>query len=127
MDIKSQTLVKNKNDGRIGVVVSEPWETCVVEEFPVVYGVVYEGETALLATFAEDLEVIGPENAIADMEKCGAGKGKECCVFLVFGGRDGKLVCGRFESGIRWNLIAREGKMKAKRHPTEMYPKCQLC
>ena len=124
MDIKSQTLVKNKNDGRIGVVVSEPsWETCVVGEFPVVY----EGETVPLATFAEDLEVIGLENAIADMEKCGAGKGEECCMFLVFGGGSSGFQCGRFKDGLRWTLIARKEKMKAKRHPTEMYPKCQLC
>ena len=123
MDIKPQTLVKNKKDGRVGVVITEPWGCCVSGEFPVVY----EGTDSFLGTFAKDLEIIGPENAIADPKKCGAGKGKECCIFLVFGGRDGKFGCGRFESGIRWTLIEREGKMNAQRHPTEMYPKCQLC
>lgn len=120
MGIESQTLVKNKKTGRIGVVITEHFGCCGHGEVPVVY----EGETSFLGTLIKDLEIMGPENAIiTDPEKCGMGKGEECCIFLVC---DGEFKCARFQDGIRWSIIMNENKMKAKRHPTEMYPNCQL-
>lgn len=92
---------------------------CGPNEVPVVY----EGSTAFFGTDVGDLEVIGPENAEADIEKCGADKGEECCIFMAMGS-DG-LSCERF-GNLRYDLIFRKDQMRAKREPTELFPDCQL-
>lgn len=60
----------------------------------------------------------GPE---ADFVKCGAGRGAECCKFLL-AGPDG-AECGRF--GSLDNLL-RSRPMIAARIPAEPFPLCQL-
>lgn len=118
--IPRQTVVRNKKTGKKGVTIDDAPDVvhcCSDEETPVVY----EGETTSKRTRTEDLEVIGPENAIADMEKCGAGTGRKCCIFLT-GDRPG---CARFGE-LRFYILERKKQMKAQREPTEPYPKCQL-
>jgi len=118
--IPRQMVVRNKKTGKKGVTVDDaPGILCCCsdDETPVVY----EGDTAFKGTPTEDLEVIGPENAIADFKKCGAGRGKQCCIFLT-GDRPG---CERFGQ-LRFDIIMRKEKMSAQREPIEPYPKCQL-
>ncbi|KPJ56860.1 hypothetical protein AMJ49_03545 [Parcubacteria bacterium DG_74_2] len=115
-------VVRNTKTGKKGITVDDfpgSMSCCLPEETPVVY----EGDTASLGTLTKDLEVIGPENAIPDPKKCGAGKGKQCCIFLVVG--PSGFQCQRFGSD-RWNLIFNKAKMTAQREPTELYPHCQL-
>jgi len=83
--------------------------------------VVYDNSTTAIGTDWQTLEVIGPENAVADPKKCGAGRGEDCCIFLT-GGSNG-FICERFGS-LRWSLIFRT--MNAKREPSELYPRCQF-
>lgn len=113
------TKVRNRR-GKIGV---------VIDDLPGIMGVcgpdevlvVYEGTTFGCGTSRSDLEAIGKAEAVASPEKCGAGKGAKCCIFLVVSG-DG-WECQRF-GALRNNLIFRE--MEARRHPAEPYPGCQL-
>ena len=119
--IPRQMVVRNKKTGKKGVTVDDlpaPLDCCLPEETPVVY----EGETVVVGTLTEDLEVIGPENAIADLKKCGAGTDK-CCIFLTIG-REGP-ECQRF-GPLRFQLIMRKEQMRAQREPVELYPACQL-
>ena len=109
-------VVKNK-DGHLGVVITDSFGCCGDDEIPVVY----DGINYYSGTDYRELEVVGPENAKADPEKCGAGTGEQCCIFLVVGSEG--FECQRFGS-MRNTLIFRE--MKAKRHPTQLYPYCQL-
>lgn len=120
--IPRQMVVQNKKTGKKGVTVDDTpgmLSVCSDEETPVVY----EGDTGFDGTLTTDLKVIGPENAVADLKKCGAGKGKQCCIFLSVG-RNGP-DCERHGS-LRFDIIMRKEKMNAKREPTEPYPKCQL-
>lgn len=58
----------------------------------------------------------------ADFASCGAGRGPECCKFLVAGARGAE--CARFSS---LDKHLRERKdMKAQRIPIEDYPLCQI-
>lgn len=117
--MEPQTLVRNTETGILGVVVTDPWDVCGDDEVPVVY----EGQTGFSGTDRGVLEDFGPENAIADAEKCGAGKGAECCIFLTF--KDADWTCQRF-GGLRYQLIFAKERMSAKREPVEMFPNCQL-
>lgn len=120
--VAPQTIVRNKGTGKKGVAVDDlpgMMRCCSEQETPVVY----EGETFSSGTDTVLLEVIGPEGAVADLEKCGGGKGAECCIFLALGAKGAS--CERFGS-LRWNIIFREGQMGAKRHPAELFPDCQL-
>lgn len=112
-----QTVVKHKPTGRMGVVVMDRWGCCDDSETPVVF----EGTNYFTGIPTKELDIIRIENAIADAEKCGAGRGEETCIFLVFGG--GKFECQRFGS-MRDSLLSQN--MRAKRHPIELYPGCQL-
>ena len=119
--IRPQMVVKDKMTGRFGVTVKDlpgMLSCCTSEETPVVF----EGHNASTGILTEDLEIIGPERALADPEKCGAGKGKSCCIFLTVGRG---FICERFGE-LRWDLIFRKEKMNSKREPTELFPKCQL-
>lgn len=113
------TKVKNKKSGELGVVVTDPYGCCAPQEVPVQY----EGTTAYLGTDVSILEDLGPENAKADLMKCGAGQEKECCIFLVVGSNGPE--CQRF-GPLRNTLISRKDKMAAQREPTELFPACQL-
>lgn len=59
----------------------------------------------------------------ADFEKCGAGKGADCCIF--FGTSVIGPECLRFSNSHR-SLVSRKAQMIAQREPTEHYPDCQL-
>jgi hypothetical protein len=119
--ISRQIVVRNKKTGKKGVTVDDlpsPLDCCSPEETPVVY----EGETVVIGTLTEDLEIIGLENAIADLKKCGAGTDK-CCIFLTIGSKGPE--CERF-GPLRFQIIMRKEQMRAQREPTELYPNCQL-
>jgi len=119
--IPRQIVVSNKKTGETGVTVDDlpaPSDRCSPEETPVVYS----GDTVAAGTLTEDLEVIGPENAIADLKKCGARTDK-CCIFLTVGAKGPE--CERFSS-LRGYIIFHKEQMRAQREPTELYPKCQL-
>lgn len=119
-DFTPQTLVKNTGSGKIGVVCPD-MSGMMNCNGPEEVGVVYEGSTTSSGTDWRDLEIIGPENAVADLDKCGGGQGEKACIFMVVGG-DG-IRCERF-GNLRWSLIF--SKMNAKRNPAELFPKCQL-
>jgi len=116
MDAK--TVVVNK-EGLMGVVINDSFGCCSSNEVPVVY----EGSSTFCGTDIRELKIIGPENAQADMKKCGAGEGEECCIFMSIG-PEGPM-CERF-GGLRFTLMARRNSMNAKREPTQLFPNCQL-
>lgn len=116
-DICVGKKVKNVKTNLVGVVVSDPYGCCDSHEVPVVY----EGTTAFLGTDINILKELEDESPKADLIGCGAGKGKDCCIFLTVG-KDGP-ECQRFTS-LRNTLIFKKEKMNAQREPTEMYPKC---
>ncbi len=120
--VGAQTVVRHVPTGKIGVVIQEPFEpfgSCDPEqEAPVVF----DGTTSWCAVSLTELEKIGPEQAIADWEKCGAGNGRECCMFLA-GSPTGGLKCQRF-GPLRWVILFTP--MGAKRHPRALYTACQL-
>ena len=117
--MKERALVREKKSGKLGVVICDEFGLC--EDGEVL--VVYEGATYGLATSLEELEVVGPENAAADLKKCGHGEGALCCIYLAF--VDGEFVCQRFGK-LRTSIMFMAGKMRAKREPVEFYPKCQF-
>jgi hypothetical protein len=113
-----QTVVRNMKDGRLGVVVYDNYGCCSEDEVPVVY----DGTTYFSGTDRNLLEVVGPENAVAEPKKCGAGRGAECCKFLVMG--PGGFECQRF--GEMRDALIFKSDMTAQRQPAELYPMCQL-
>ena len=119
-NFRPKTVVKRKSDDLIGVVCPDlpGMLNC---NGPDEVGVVFGGQTAAFGTDWSKLEVIGPEDAVADPDKCGAGKGDECCIFLVVGSEG--FSCARFGS-LHWDLQFR--RMEAKRHPNKLFPNCQL-
>lgn len=120
MDFRPQLIVKNKKTGEIGVTCDDlpGFLSC---NGPDEISVVYNGTTVASGTDYRVLEIIGPENAIADFGKCGVGNSEGACIFLTVE-PDG-IKCQRF-GDLRWNLFLRE--MKSKRHPKELFPGCQL-
>ncbi|MEK7653337.1 MAG: hypothetical protein AAB358_02575 [Patescibacteria group bacterium] len=115
--IACQTRVRNRKTGQEGVVCpSNP----TINDSPDGVLVVYDGTTCCLEDEEGDLEVLGPEEAKADMSRCGGGKGEECCIFIVMNPEPG---CQR-HGDLRWTLMFR--KMGAQRHPSEPFPNCQL-
>lgn len=64
-----------------------------------------------------------PDSAIkAEPKKCGAGKGAECCIFLMCGPKG--FECARF--GSLHAYLAARTDMHAKRNPTAPFPTCQI-
>ena len=118
--MKPQTLVKGKTieTGKFGVVIRSDFG----HDAPGSVDVVFDGRTYSQEVMPEDLEIIGPENAIADFKKCGGGRGKECCRFLAVDA-DG-FSCERFGT-LRTSIQFKSG-MVAKRNPSKLYPECQL-
>ena len=110
-------IVKHKETGAQGVAVSDFMNCCSDTETPVVWN----GEKAFEGTDTGLLEDLGAENAIPDPVKCGAGKGADCCIFLVAGPKG--FECARYQS-LRYSLIFRKDSMNAKREPVEAYPAC---
>lgn len=117
--IPIQTVVRNKKSGSVGVVCPDfcgVLSCCTDDEVPVVY----EGTSVPCGTSFDQLEIVGPENAVADLKKCGAGEGENCCIFLTVADRP---QCQRF-GDLRWSLVFRN--MSAKRNPAKLFPDCQL-
>jgi hypothetical protein len=118
-DFKPKTLVRNHKTNHTGIVIEDGYgmmSVCAAHEV----SVVYDGTTYGCGTDYRNLEITGTEQAVADLIKCGAGKGAECCRFLTVG--EGP-ECERFGPS-RMTLIMR--KMRAQRDPAEPFPQCQL-
>lgn len=110
--------VRNKINGKTGYTVDDlGGMMSVCGEGEVL--VEYEGTTYGNGTMETDLEVIGTYAATPDPAKCGAGRGKEACIFLTVGA--GGFTCERF-GALHNALIFRT--MTAERHPSENYPEC---
>lgn len=111
--------VKNKKDGRVGVIINDAFKCCGENELLIVY----DDDPLALGADINDLEYLGPENAVADPEKCGANQNGKCCLFLAqdpFG-----YACTRFTPRRDGVILNANGK-NLKRIPTKMYPFCQL-
>ena len=107
--------VRNTKTGEEGFVVRDSFNCCTEDEL----AIVYDGETSFLGTDKSLLVDIDYEIPIPDLKKCGAGQGKECCIFLTMTA-DGP-ECQRFTS-MRDSLIFKT--MTAERDPSEPYPEC---
>lgn len=92
---------------------------CEDDETPVVFG----GTNFSAGTPTSELTVIGPENAVPDPKRCGAGRRDECCIFLVLGPNG--FECERHGAG-RYRLIFAKRRMSAQREPTALYPGCMF-
>jgi hypothetical protein len=68
-----------------------------------------------------------PRLTVEDAQRCGMGRGADCCAYLVVAGAEG-FKCGRVEGPLAAILMgrARAGTMGARRLPTAAYPACQL-
>ena len=119
-DLVPASVVRNIVTGQVGVVCPELQPPMGCNE-PGQVSVVYEGDNCACETDPEDLTFLRKEEAVADMKKCGAGKGAECCIFLVMG-KNGP-ECQRF-GDLRWSLIFKTMD-SAERNPVELYPACQ--
>lgn len=121
LDVETQspgTLVEH--DGVRGVVIKDEQGLYPDGKTTIV---VYEGTTYGTGTPTSELRIVGTDMPVADFKKCGAGRGPDCCIFLVCG-PDG-LECARF-GNLRNLILARQSGMNAQRNPAEMYPQCQL-
>ena len=107
--------VKNKETDEMGFVIMDSFGCCG----PFEDLVVYDGTNTGDGTDKRLLEVVEFEDQIPDPHKCGAGRGRECCIFLT-AGPDG-FKCERF-TDLRDTLIFRT--MTAERNPEEPYPLC---
>lgn len=107
-----------KHEGKTGVVIADVYSCCSPDQTMVVF----EGTDVGAGTSTEQLEVLGPEKAQANFEKCGAGQGARCCTFLTVD--PSGACCERF-SALRMTLQARASTMIAKRQPVKMFPDCQ--
>lgn len=116
--IPAQTLIVNLRDGRIGVTCPDLMNCCTDTEVPVVY----EGTSSFEGTEVAQLEVIGPENARPEPDRCGAGRGADCCKYLTVG--PSGFECERF--GNLRHLLRFKSDMIAKRDPIRMFPQCFL-
>ena len=119
-DLRPKLVVRNKETSSMGVTCRDipgPFSCNGPDEV----SVVYDGTTVTSGTDYRVLEIVGPENAVADLNKCGAGRGEDACIFLVVGPNGAE--CQRF-GDLRWDLVFRT--MRAKRHPEKLFPKCQF-
>lgn len=118
---RTTTISKSVIEGEEGVVVpSASFMGKISGGVPVFF---FKRRVVVVGVPEEILEVIGPDNAVANEYGCGVGKGANCCVFL---GLDGSgFTCLRFGE-LHWSIIAKKADMKAQRNPLEAYPGCQL-
>ena len=117
--VSTGKIVKNKKTRDIGFTVSDRFRLASSTEAMVNF----EGSTTEVSIDFKDLEIIHPEMPNPDPDKCGMGKGEECCIFLTVA--QNGFRCERF-TGSRRSIINRKHEMGAQRHPVEMYPDCQL-
>ena len=116
MRLRPQTIVMHK--GRRGVTCTDLMSCCTDDETPVIF----DGMSSFVGTKTTELNIIGPENAIADFTKCGGGT-DQCCIYLVVGASG--FTCERY-SDMRWHFVFNKYKMNAQRDPVEPFPGCQL-
>lgn len=120
--LKPKMLVRHKATGKLGVTM--PTSRFLSEDGPI--SVHLEDDSQLGGTTLpcfggeQAFEVLGPNPAVAEFEKCGGGQGAKCCKYMVVG-PDG-LECARFTS-MHEPLIFRE--MVSQRRPVKLYPACQ--
>lgn len=117
--IKVQTRVKHMQSGLTGTTCPDLMSCCSPGEVPVIW----DGKDAFEGTDETLLEVLGPENAVPAVKRCGMGRGAECCIFLVTGA--GGFKCARF-SDVRWSIIFKKAGMRAQREPVVAYPGCMF-
>jgi hypothetical protein len=104
-------------NGRRGVSVSHfDNDVHLADETPVVF----EGLVSPLVVETKCLTRLAPENAVADLFKCGGGEGERCCIFLTVGPMGPQ--CAR-RGSLRATLLAK--RMRAKRRPVKIFPACQ--
>jgi hypothetical protein len=111
-------IVRNEENGFIGV---------TYDYFP--KSRLNENEVAIISGCSDYhsridcnvLEIIGPENAVPHVNKCGFGRGEDTCIFLNL--ENGILKCERF-GDLRFLLLYQ--KKNAKRKPKNLFPHCQL-
>lgn len=114
------TRVKRPSSDRTGT-VTYPYNGPFSE--PVGEGevaIIWDGVDYQEIVDISELDVIGIDPAVADLDKCGHG-GPHACIFGGFGSRG--MECLRFTE-FHWMLKFKD--MVAKRKPTEPYPDCQL-
>lgn len=121
MEFKAKMKVRNKTTNKEGVLLPTIYLLTMDgdDELSVSYG---DGGSATLNIEGgrENFELLGPEDAIADPTKCGAGKGKACCKFLVVGSNG--FECAR-NGSLHYTIIFKQ--MTATMEPSSLYPHCQ--
>ncbi len=115
--MKTGTKVKNTGTGELGHVIDDDFGCCDDTEILVVY----DGTSHGMGTDKKLLEPFRGLTPNPDMEKCGAGQGADCCIFLTVGAKG--PCCERFTS-MRNTLLFRT--MNAKRDPKESWPECMI-
>jgi hypothetical protein len=122
-DMPFKHLVEEINTGRKAMTM--PTISMLLSDGDSDTSIVFDGRSgsATLNCFADgakQFKIVGPDPAVADLQKCGAGKGADCCKFLVAGVNG--VECARFGT-MHYDLVFRT--MNAKREPTKFYPACQ--
>jgi hypothetical protein len=117
-EMKPGTIVKSKANGILGVICHDLPSYLRCGD-PGDITVQFAGSAGTLELPPDEVEIIGEESPIPDHDKCGGGKGANCCIFLILDG-DG-FHCER-HGELRWSLIF--STMTAKRVPGEFYPDC---
>jgi hypothetical protein len=120
MTIPATHRVQHKETQRWGVTV--PDMQGMLCDLPGTVVVAWDGEEGANGDVdPRELVDHGPEKALPDIKRCGAGRGAECCAFLTLTGA--REECQRHTS-LRWAILFRVKDMNAKRTPTEPYPAC---
>lgn len=116
--MKPGDIVRHKS-GKIGVICHDlpgylrcglPGDTTIQ----------FEGDSHVTELPPIEFETIGKESAVPNLKGCGAGRGAECCIFLVVNGP--KLECQR-HGPMRFDLLFKS-RMVSDRRPVELYPDC---
>ena len=114
--LKIRDVVRNKNTGKIGVVL--PTIYLLANEGAL--SVIYSGSpTAIVIEREENFEVLYHEEPVVDVGGCGIGKGENACRFCI-STRDG-FECVRNLPG-HYTLVFNS----KSRGPTAPYPACKL-
>ena len=127
--MEPRTLVRHtklgqKGDGERGVVAQSPLAIYFPGEVAVLWEDGFDQEVSSFYDPAE-LTSVGREEPVADLKRCGSGRGAECCIFLTMEGEG--PTCQRFLS-LHAMLLerAKKGEMGSRRIPKELFPNCQL-
>ncbi len=121
--MEARALVRHKSTRNIGVITVSSLEMYFPGEVPVLWkGRDLDKKTSVFYD-PSSLEVIGKEEPIADLNKCGAGTGKKACIFLAVGACGS--TCLRFLSMHDELIQKAENGMESKRIPKKLFPECQ--